>query len=410
MFVLCRLLFPSSGWASGTLSHEVYVWQRAWTPSVCQAVSDHAACFSETVVLMAEVSWKGAIPQVARAHVDLPALGRIHRPVGLALRVGAVKGGLATNSYAVTVLGGLADLMVAEARKNQIQPVELQIDYDCATARLDDYRILLKILQKRFSPLPVTFTALPAWLEAPSFARLVQAAPNYVLQVHSLQDPAAPSAPATLCDPAAAQRAVRRAGEIGVSFRVALPTYSYLLAYNAAGNFIGLSAESSGDHWPEGSQIRELRTDPAAMSRLVQGWNANPPPFLRGIIWYRLPVAVDNMNWRWPTLSAIVAGHQLRQKVHAAARRVGPGLLEISLVNDGELDRVGPVQLSVNWSGARLSAGDGLRGFELVEQPGTAALLQCRSAQVRLPAGERWLVGWMRFDRDTEVELDVEKN
>lgn len=397
--------------AAPPLPQQVYVWQRAWNEPVRESVLAHASTFAETTVLLAEVSWKNKSPQVVRANVDFPTLAKARCPVGLVLRVGPDHGALAENEPAVNLLASLAASLVAEARANQIEPVELQIDFDCAESMLDGYRVWFSEVQQRLAPLPVTITALPSWLDSPAFARLAATATNYVLQVHSLTKPERIDAPFTLCDPDAARRAVKRAGEIGVPFRVALPTYSYLVAFNAAGKFIGISAEQSRAEWPDGTQIRELRADPLAMSSLVKFWNTNSPPALRGVIWYRLPVETDTLNWRWPTLAAIVSGRELREKFHVDARRVELGLVEISLVNDGELDISSRLSIEARWSDARLVAGDGLRGFELAEQNGSAAKFQNNNqSSFRLSAGEKQIIGWLRFDQDREVQLEVEKN
>ena len=46
--------------------HEAYVWQRAWTPPVRQAVQAHAAEFHEVIALAAEVTWHDpTLPRVA---------------------------------------------------------------------------------------------------------------------------------------------------------------------------------------------------------------------------------------------------------------------------------------------------------------------------------------------------------
>src|SRR6478752_3227709 len=74
---------------NGPLRQEVYVWQRAWTQSVREAVSQHATNFAQLVVLRAEVSWPtNRQPQLARANVDYETLTRLRQPVGLALRIG----------------------------------------------------------------------------------------------------------------------------------------------------------------------------------------------------------------------------------------------------------------------------------------------------------------------------------
>jgi hypothetical protein len=217
------------------------------------------------------------------------------------------------------------------------------------------------------------------------------------------------STPFTLCDPVLARKAVARAGEIGVPFRVALPTYTYIVAFGADGKFIGLSAETGRSNWPEGTQLRAMSADPLVMSALANDWATNRPPALGGLIWYRFPVPVDNLNWRWPTLDAIVAAREPRGSFHAVARRVEAGLVEISLVNDGDLDISSRLAVEARWTGARLIAGDGLRGFELADQNSSAATFQTQLSNFRLPAGETQVVGWLRFDQDREVQLEVKK-
>jgi len=409
LFCLLALSVTPLTSVQSSLPHQAYVWQRAWTAPVRLAVAARAGNFSETAVLLAEVSWKNKIPQVSRVAVDFPTLAKINSPVGLVLRVGPFNGALAENKMAVDFLAGLAASLVAKARTNHVDPAELQIDFDCAESKLDDYCRWLTAVQARVAPLSVTITALPSWLDSSAFARLAAVSSNYVLQVHSLTKPVDIAAPFTLCSPVAATRAVARAGEIGVPFRVALPTYSYLVAFNAAGKFTGLSAESGRTDWPAGTQVRELRADPLAMNSLVQFWNTNRPSALRGVIWYRLPVAVDNLNWRWPTLAAIIAGREPHEQFRSVARRVELGLVEISLENTGDLDISSRLAVEVRWSAARLVAGDGLQGFELAEQNVFTAKFQNKTASYRLPAGEKQIIGWLRLDAEREVQVEVKK-
>ncbi len=417
----------------GPLRHEVYVWQRAWTEPVRDAITRHGTNFSALTWLKAEVSWKDQKPQVTRVTTDYAALARTQRPLGIALRIGPYAGpfvagaplseparfenthqpaGSETGAPAEAITRFLCDLaaaLVEEARTNRANVEELQIDFDCATSKLDGYRLWLTAIQARVAPLPVTITTLPSWLNAPAFKRLAAVATNYVLQVHSLERPKDIHAPFTLCDPQAAQRAVERAGRLGVPFRVALPTYGYLIAFDPAGKFLGLSAEGPRRNWPEGTQLREVGTDPLAMAALVQTWTADRPAAMRGVIWYRLPVSVDNFNWRWPTLGAMVAARLPREAVRAEARRIEAGLVEINLVNEGELDFSSRLAVEVRWTKARLVAGDALRDFELADRSLSAARFQTRSQPGRVRAGESLTLGWLRFDQDCEVRCELRK-
>jgi hypothetical protein len=425
---------------SGPLAHEAYVWQRAWTAPVRDAVAAHTRDFRQFSLLAAEVTWQNAEPQVVRVPLDYATLRQAGAPVSLVLRVGPFPGPFTGGAPAsgpaqsprdssragsetgaprheasaqagrITLfLGDLALSLVQRAKTNGVSVSELQVDFDCATSKLDGYRVWLEAIQRRVAPLPVTITALPSWLRSPAFKRLAHAATNYVLQVHSVERPASFDAPFTLCDPADAQRAVERAGRIGVPFRVALPTYGYVLAFDKAGKFLGLSAEGPARAWPADAKLREVNSNPLELAALLQTWTARRPAAMHGVIWYRLPVAVDNLNWRWPTLGAMLAARVPRESFRAGTRRVEPGLAELSLVNAGELDISSRLAVEARWSGARLVSGDGQRGFQLVDGGPSAASFQTQTQPCRLPAGESLIVGWLRFDRDCEVKCEVRK-
>ena len=410
---------------TGPVRHEVYVWQRAWTQPVREAVSQHATNFAEIVPLKAEISWKDKKPQLTRVALDYATLtkisnGRADLPVGLdarqrlptigmALRIGPFAGPFTTNDLVAAFITDVAASIVHEAQSNHVVLSELQIDFDCAESKLDGYRVWVEAIQQRIAPSPVTITALPSWLDSRAFKRLVAVATNYVLQVHSVERPRSFAAPFTLCDPRAANRWVERAGRIGVPFRVALPTYGYTLAFDASGKFIGLSAEGPRPNWPTNAQLREVFSNPLELSALVNDWTASRPATMRGVIWYRLPTIVDNFNWRWPTLGAIVASRSLQEKLRIEPRRVEAGLVEINLVNEGELDISSRLAVEVRWSNTRLIAGDALRDFELAERSTSAARFQTKTQGSRLPAGDRVTIGWLRFDQDCEVRCELKK-
>ncbi len=395
--------------AVGPLTHEAYVWQRAWTEPVRDAITQHGSSFSELTVLCAEVSWKGKQPQVIPVPLDYSILTNVPCPVGLAFRIGPCPTAIATNDATKAFLADVAASLIAEARSRRLAPRELQIDFDCSESKLDGYRAWVEAFRHKVTQVPVSITALPSWLDKPAFKRLAAAADGYVLQVHSLQRPRASDEPFTLCEPAAARRAVERAGQIGIPFRVALPTYGYLTAFDTAGRFVGLSAEGPSKTWPATVQLREVRANPLELAQLVQFWTTNRPTAMRGIIWYRLPVTDDTLNWRWPTLGAIVAQRFPRESMRVESRRVEPGLVRISLVNDGELDISSRLTIRVRWPDARLVAGDGLRDFEFVDGGPSTAKFQTGKEPCRVPAGETRVVGWLRLSEDREVQIELDR-
>src|ERR1035437_3578313 len=90
--------------AAAPLTHEAYVWQRAWTEPVRDAITQHGSRFSGLTVLSAEVSWKGRQPQVIRVPLDYSLLTNVPCPVGLALRIGPCPAVVATNNATTAFL------------------------------------------------------------------------------------------------------------------------------------------------------------------------------------------------------------------------------------------------------------------------------------------------------------------
>jgi len=170
-----------------------------------------------------------------------------------------------------------------------------------------------------------------------------------------------------------------------------------------------LSAEGPRPNWLTNAQVREVSANPMELAVLVQSWTHNRPAAMRGVIWYRLPTIVDNFNWRWPTLGAILEARVPREVLRVSARRVESGLVEINLANEGELDVSSRLAVEVRWSNARLVAGDALRDFELVDSSASTARFQTRSQLSRLRAGESLVLGWLRFDRDCEVQCELKQ-
>jgi len=404
-------LFRSlTGRQSGPMVQEVYLWQRTHTPAVAEAVAERGSEFSRLVVRVAEVSWREGRPVVERVSPDYAALAEAKVPIGLAVRVRAYRGSFSADGEAAGRLVEIAAAAVAKARAAGLEVRELQIDFDCPTSKLDGYVVWVRALRRRVD-VPVIVTALPSWLGADAFEALADEADGFVLQVHSFERPGGPDEALTLCDPAAAKRAVERAGHIGRPFRVALPTYGYLLAFDAEGSFISLSAEGPRPAWPANAQVRQVRANPAAMAELVRTWTEQRPKNMAGVIWYRLPVRGDVLNWRWPTLAAVMAGQTPKPDLRAEVRTPEPGLIEIDLLNAGTADAALAVAVEAAWSGEAPVAADAVNGFELAASAAGGVTFHYRDddpGAAALPPGERITIGWIRLDKDKEVRAYVE--
>jgi hypothetical protein len=399
LLVLCLSAFtacrpPAS---SAPLSREAYVWQRAHTVAVADAVRAHASEFNHLVVLAAEVSWPQGRANIVRVPLALPSLKTV-ASVGLAIRVNTYSGSFATNAPATLALVDLATSLLTEARAAGLHVTEFQIDFDAPESRLADYRLWLDALRPVVSPARLSFTALPSWLKnRADFAALTVAANDYVLQVHSLTRPKSPDDPIPLCDPDAARTAVNDAARFNRPFRVALPTYGYHLAFDRNGRFFAISAEGPVPSWPADSIVRELGADPTSLANVVAEWQTQHPQALKGIIWYRLPVPGDRLNWSWPTLKAVMSGKIPAARLTVEARSNELGLVECILINSGNAAFTGTLNAELTWNNATRLASDALPPFAIT---GTKPFsVRFSTARLNVPPETSQSAGWVRFDK-----------
>ena len=397
---------------SGPLHHDAYVWQRAWTPEMKDRILEAAPPLRGLVVLAAEVSWSSGGPTVAEVALDYEALRVSNCPLGLAIRINAYSGSFDETAEATGLIADVADTVVRRARAAGLSVHELQLDFDCPESKLAGYRVWVKAVRQRVGDVPLVVTALPSWMNSPEFTPLVRAAGTFVLQVHSLQKAKSLHDIPALCDPERSRRWVERAAASGVPFRVALPTYSYLLAFDAAGDYLGASAETPRRAWPPGTQFRLLSSDAEGMASLVRQWTKDRPSLLTAIIWYRLPIQTDRFNWQWKTLRAIVAGESPRAELGVEIRRPEHGLVEVELCNTGSADVCADVSVSLRWEGAAPTTRDAIGEFVGGDAADNQWTLRPRADAMPtlLRPGERKMIAWMRFNTNREVEAHVTPN
>jgi hypothetical protein len=388
--------------ASGAIRQQAYVWQRDWNSNVVQAVDARGPRFDRLVVLAAEIRWRKGEPDVTRVALPWEALAKGGRPVGVAVRVGAYSGPFSTSDDAANLLRDVVRDVRRETRSRGVEVAEIQIDFDCAERLLDGYRVWVEALGREVRPVPLVITTLPSWLKQPTFAPLVRATDGFVLQVHSLVRPSGPDDAVALCDPQLARRAVETASRVGVPFRVALPTYGYLLTFDANGRFVGASSEGPPASAPAGATYRTLTADPTSMADLVAAWVSDRPAGMVGILWYRMPVWGDQWNWRWDTLEAVMLGRVPRASVTARWVERGRGLYDLEVANEGSADRAGPFAVRVHPGNGSVQGCDAVRGFRVENHPDGELLFT--NASCRLRSGDRAIIGWMRIEASSSVE------
>jgi hypothetical protein len=269
------------------------------------------------------------------------------------------------------------------------------MDFDCSSRQLDGYAVWVREMHAAFPQETIAITVLPDWLKQREFAPLARAAGRFVLQVHSV--PGTRGTKPVLCDTAAARKAVAQAARVGVPFRVALPTYSCELLMDDTGKVTGVRAE---DGLPAENRKRVLlRSDAAELTALVRDWEYSRPVTLSGVVWYRLPIDTDRLNWRWPTLAAIVAGRTPAAEGKLLFEPAGHGVEDAVLENTGEADWVLPVELALPDG---ILAADGVNGFHVEADTHGSTRLRRGTEQI-LPPGGRLVCGWIRREPSTAI-------
>ncbi|WP_085647132.1 MULTISPECIES: DUF3142 domain-containing protein [unclassified Pseudomonas] len=358
------------------LDQQLYVWQRQWTPAHELALNDSRNDFSTLRVLALQ-----AFPNAgwSRARVDSALLRRDARPLIAVIRLDGQLKALDPQAVTAQILQVLADW-----QGQGLTLAGIEIDHDAGNARLPAYIGFLAHLRTALpANLPLSITALPAWLDSPQLPALLATVDSSVLQVHAVSDPRR-----GLFDSEQARRWAKAWGRVtDKPFYLALPAYGVALLADVD----GAPVVESEVPLERGGQRRELLADPQQLSRLANELREDRPAHLAGLIWFRLPLANDRRAWSLSTLRAVARGDALSSHLGVVFTEQN-GLQDIALRNVGNLDSAWPARITVKARGCE--GADALAGYALQQ---TADLLTfTRLRDGRLPAGGQRAIGWAR--------------
>jgi hypothetical protein len=276
------------------------------------------------------------------------------------------------------------------AKRNGLTSDEIQCDCDCPTRLLDGYAKFLQRLKTGNPSVKWTFTALPSWLHDTAFKRLAHASDGFVLQVHWLRR--LPDGRAVLLLPDEAMDSANSASTIGVPFRVALPTYGSAVLCDVEGHWVKIISEERFA-LPQKFHLIEAASPPLVCLDLLKHWEKDRPPWLEGIVWYRLPVHDDLRNWSWSQFATVVRGRVPKPSLTAELRPQSGGWDEVVVQNVGDGDGFAPAEIHLEAPSFLASDGtDVYHSHELL--PGK---LDFSTPTVPwLKAGDSLIVGWVR--------------
>lgn len=362
------------------LLHEAYVWAFRWTPGLAEAVRRGAGTFSGYRVLVAE---RGRDGEWLEPAVDLAALRESGLPVTAVLRWDGT-----LEPPGAAALGEKLREVLRAWTAAGLAPVGVEIDHDCATARLASYVEALAVLEHALPEgLRLSVTVLPTWMasRAGELDALRALADETVLQVHSVEAPRGPDSPrGGLFD---AQRAGRWVAAFSAQgpkpFRVALPGYAMTLG--------------SGHEAPA-----ELGVEPEEVSGFLRELERAPPRGLSGLLWFRLGGADDALAWSLTTFAHVTRG--LSRPTLVASLRAGstPGSFDLRAVNPDDVDLALPRRIVLDRGGCDFA--EAVAGYTAVRRAEGWLWVRTNASLVR---GRRERVlGWLRCAAPPEVHID----
>lgn len=388
--LLATCLLPGCSQPTPALPSDAYIWQRHWTPALVAAVQSSADIVSQWRVLAAQADAGGQWLTTAPDFASLIASGR---PVVAVLRIDGQLAG-----WDEHVLSARVAQVLDIWRRSGVRLAGIEIDHDCATARLPAYAHWLgsvrSLLQNQER---LSITGLPTWLQSRDLEAVLAQVDEAVLQVHAVENPRV-----GLFDPLLAHTWLEQFGaRMHKPWRVALPAYGSRVAWDADGRVV--SIESERTTLVSGAESHELMADPQTLQDFVRQLTRKPPPGLAGIVWFRLPTQQDSRAWSPVTWRAVLAQAPISPQIDAQLRSTGdPQLFDLVLSNTGVGDGPPPSIIRITGSCA---AADGINGYVMVR--GTDGLsFQARQPGLLKPGRQR-TVGWLRCAKGKE-SLHVE--
>lgn len=358
---------------------QVYLWQRVWTPQHATALAESHDLFSTLRVLGLQVHPREGYREIP---VNIALLKQDGRPLWLVARLDGQLAQLDQPAISARLLQQLRRWQAAG-----LLVTGVEIDHDAATARLPEYQHFLRQLRQQLpAPLKLGITALPAWIGSPDLPGVLQQVDSSVLQLHAVLSPEK-----GLFDGPLALGWVRQYANISSNpFRVALPAYGMgLLGFDAQ----GAQVESEASLRVAGS-LQELAVAPQKVADFLQQLAQLAPANLRGIIWFRLPLAGDRRAWSMATLRAVIGQQALsvNWQVEFLPQPQQNELYDLIIKNNGLVDA--PLPREVRVKAKSCLAADAVGSYQLESTSEQLRFTLIRGDQLR--AGQSRPLGWLR--------------
>jgi hypothetical protein len=405
--LVCSLIFGGCDSAPKNrvtpLVHSAYVWRQGWNAEAITGLKPGAipAAITELNVVAAEL---GLGTPARRVHLPWAALLESQRKISLSIRVGtqATLGG--PEEPALGEAFKLLKAALVEARAAGVAVESVQIDYDCPVRLLEAYADRVAEFKKDQTLPKVTVTALPSWLSAPGFRKLMATVDAWTLQVHGTARPNL-AKPTSLFKASEAMRWVTQASAFKRPFRLALPTYSTLACFSTSGAYVGLKSEQA--ELPRGAaQGRPLSAEPEEVVALLKWLKTSEGAYVTAIDWFRLPLPGDRQNWTSVGLAKVLQGEVSARECAVTVKAAG-ALYDVVVTNPTEYPMFLP-SVGVKWGQQALQGADATYDWKVALTPSGVSFLHDPHGGFLAPREQR-RVGWLRLADEAELKLSFLK-
>jgi len=373
-----------------SVSDSFYLWQQEYNSAVLTAIKKEES--STIYPLSCTVKAKGKSSLVSIPWKKLQETSHRFIPV-IRIPLSAFK----RNDISVEL-----DRITQKIQQEKGSLKGIQFDLDCPERLLPRYLNLIKIYHKRHPKLFLSITALPVHLPHQTFSHLAQLCDEFVIQVHGIEIPKKFTDHTQLLNIQVAKRAIRQADRIGRPFLVALPCYAYELHFDKKSKrFLFLTAEKTSYRRdtlrkriaPNFSDLLELQKDLQTKKQA------------KGIIWFRLPIAGDQLCWPRKTVKKLQEGIQPKEEMLIRYKKINDQTIEIELYNSNTIS-CSNIQLAIHWP-QPTGAFDLYNG---IKNSSSSTLLLPTQLTFLSPApGQSVKIGWFRTPKDSLPNIKVYK-
>lgn len=300
---------------------DFYFWQRRWTKEVQEAYEQS----DRNLSIFAAELWKNKIER-SDVPLDIWKNPRV-RPV-FRIHVDAL-----TEKH-------IPDL-VREIAATGANHVEL--DADVPESRLPAYVKFLKEVKRQLPKkvIGLSITALPCHVPHEIFKQVIAETDYYVLQIHGIEKPKSTSDTCLMINYEIAQRAINKAKSLHHPFKIALPTYAYVLNFDkSTGAFVSLQGEGNPSVHPKYTN-RLVSTELILIRKLMDTYQND------SFIWFRHPVCRDKLNYDLSVIHTLESGSLPPPALEIEWKEKSPHTLELWVTPKNRIDLT--IDLSLQW-------------------------------------------------------------